>query len=137
VSTNTTTTTFPDTGVQVETDNSFGKPLSITDPLNRTTTYTYDTNQNMLTMTNPLGKTWTYTYDANGFQTSVRDPLNHTRSTAYNAFGGPTSITDALGNSTTVAYDVATFNPIHADDSIGQVMASTYDADLPPYSAHF
>lgn len=50
-------------------------PLSITDPLGRTTTYTYDSNKNLLTMTDPLNETWTYTYDSNGFQVSAKDPL--------------------------------------------------------------
>jgi RHS repeat-associated protein len=126
ISTNTTTTTFPDGGVRVETDASFGKPLSITDPMNRNTSYTYDSNQNMLTKSVPF-RTWTYTYDANGFQTSVKDPLNHIRSTVYNQFGEPTSITDGVGNVTTVTYD-SLFNPIHANDSLGQIMASTFDA---------
>jgi YD repeat-containing protein len=56
----------PDLGVVVQTNNRFGDPLSIADPLNRTTTFTYDGKQNVLTKTDPLGKTTTYTYDTNG-----------------------------------------------------------------------
>ena len=77
-----------------------------TDPLGRTTTFTYDNKQNLLTQTNPLGKTWTYTYDSNGFQTSVRDPLGNTSAKVYNQFGGVLSVTDAAQtNSVTTSYD--------------------------------
>lgn len=126
--TTTTTTTFPDTGVQVRTDNNFGNPLSILDPLKRLTTYTYDTHQNVLTRTDPLGKITRYTYDANGFQTSVEDPLLHTTTKVYNQFGGITSETDALNSNTvTIAYD-ANLNPVQWTDQLGQVQAATYDA---------
>jgi len=85
LSTNTTTTTNPDGGTVTRTDDSFGKPLSITEQVNtstsRTTTYQYDANENLSSMTDACGNgscpdttgtnhTYTYTYDANGFQTS-------------------------------------------------------------------
>src|SRR5262249_31413539 len=62
---NTVTTTFPDGGVEVRTNNAFGNPVSIKDPLNRITTVVYDSNQNVTSKTDPLGHITTYTYDAN------------------------------------------------------------------------
>lgn len=81
----TTTITYPDGGMIVRTDNSFGNPVSVKDQLNRVTTYTYDGNQNVLTRTDALGKTWTFTYDANGDVTSTRDPLGHGISKSWDA----------------------------------------------------
>ncbi len=76
LSTNTTTITNPDGGTVVRTDDSFGKPLSITEKVDattsRTTTYQYDAKENLLRMIDPLQNPATvYTYDANGFRTSV------------------------------------------------------------------
>lgn len=128
VTANTVTTTYPDGGIEVRTNNSFGNPVSIKDPLNRTTSYVYDANQNVTSMTDPLGHVTKYTYDANGFQTSVTDPLLHTTSKVYDQFGDVTSRTDALGNITNVGYD-AHFNPIQETDSIGTLLSGSYDAN--------
>src|SRR5439155_14623279 len=83
LSTNTTTITNPDTGTVTRTDDSFGKPLNITEKVDastsRTTTYQYDANENLIQMIRPCGTgscpdtattndKYTYTYDTNGFQ---------------------------------------------------------------------
>jgi RHS repeat-associated protein len=142
LTTNTTTTTNPldgqgNRGTVVRTDDSFGKPLSITEQVdattNRTTTHQYDANENLVSMTDPLHSPATiYTYDANGFQTSVQDPLGHTSHKTYNQFGGVTSATDAANtNTVTTTYD-ANFNPIQMTDLLNgpgtQVSTNTYDS---------
>jgi RHS repeat-associated protein len=145
VATNTTTTTNPDGGTVVQVNNSFGKPLSITESLTPTTTrltsYVYNPDQTLYSETNPLGKVTTYTYDANDFQTSVKDPLGNTSSTAYNQFGQPITSKDAVynhlptdpsGNMTTIGYDAA-FNLSVITDSVGQRLAiPQYDAQGNP-----
>jgi RHS repeat-associated protein len=120
LSTNTTTTTFPDGGVQTRTDDSFGKPLSITDPLNRTTTYRYDSNENLISMTDAMQPpaTTNYTYDANGFQTSIQLPGLPADSKTYNQFGGITSQTDAAITNTIITMYDANFNPISVTDKL-------------------
>jgi len=137
LSTNTTTITNPDGGTVVRTDDSFGKPLSITEKVDattsRTTTYQYDAKENLLRMIDPLQNPATvYTYDANGFQTSIQDPLVHTSHKTYNQFGGVTSATDAANtNTVSTSYD-ANFNPFQVTDLLNgpgsQVSSSTYDA---------
>ncbi|MBL8175745.1 MAG: hypothetical protein JNK48_13810 [Bryobacterales bacterium] len=57
----TTTTTNPDTGVEVVEQDGQGNVVRRVDALNRVTTYSYDANHNMLTETNALGKAWTST----------------------------------------------------------------------------
>lgn len=104
---------------------------SMTDPLGRTTTYTYDANNNLTqstrlsgtpsaqtgtftyesvdnqvaTATDPLGRTTTFDYDNQGNLVAVVDPLSQGTSFTYNAAGQPLSTTDALNDKGTFAYD--------------------------------
>jgi RHS repeat-associated protein len=131
IPTNTTTTTDPDGGAVVEIDDNMGKPLSITDPLNRTTHYTYDANENMLTMKDPLQNITTYTYDFNGNQTSVLDPLQHKSTKTYNQYAELLTATDAANTNTqTLTYD-ADGNVLQMTDLLNgsgsQVFSASYD----------
>ncbi len=142
LTTNTTTITNPtdgqgNRGTVARTDDSFGKPLSVTEQVDattfRTTTYQYDSKENLVSMVDPLqNPAWVYTYDANGFQTSVKDPLQHTSTKQYNQFGGVTSETDAAQTNTRITTYDAYFNPLQVTDSQNgpgtQVSTMTYDA---------
>jgi RHS repeat-associated protein len=128
LTTNATTTTNPDGGIVVQTIDGFGKPLVITDALNHTTTYTYDSKENLISQTDALGNVTSYTYDANGNQTSATDPVGNTSTKLYNQYSEITTSSDALQppNVTNFFYD-PNFNPNQATDSIGQLYAATYD----------
>ena len=133
VATNTTTTTNPDTGVVTETDDSFGKPLTIIDPLNNKTTFTYYSNETLHTKVDPLlNPATTYTYDPNGFLTSVTDPLNHQTTWVNNQFGEVTSTTDAAQQNTIITSYDSFFNPFKATDSLsgtfGPLYTRTFDS---------
>jgi RHS repeat-associated protein len=86
--------------------------LSVTDPLNRRTTYAYDANGNTTAVTSLAGTSEAVT---NSFSyeplynrvASITDPLNHTMSFGYDTKGNVTSITDALNHQTTLAYNTA------------------------------
>src|SRR5439155_19429106 len=116
-----------------ETDDSFGKPLSITDPLNRTTTYQYDSQENLISVIDAMqpSATTTYTYDTNGFQRSVQLQGLPPDSKTYNQFGGITSQTDAANSNTiTTTYD-ANLNPVQMTDLLnggGFLGSFTYDS---------
>jgi RHS repeat-associated protein len=132
VATNKTTTTNPDTGVITETDDNFGKPLTIIDPLNNTTTFTYNPHETLHTKVDPLNQAQNlatvYTYDANDFLQTLTDPLNHQTTWINNQFGEVTSTTDAAQqNTTTIGYDTF-FNPYTSSDSFGPLYARTYDS---------
>lgn len=77
---------------------------SKTDPLNNTTSYTYDSQGNMLTKTEPGIGTTTYTYDSKGNILTLKDPLNQTTTYTYNSYGQILTVTGAPGN-TTNTYD--------------------------------
>ena len=93
--------------------------LSSTDPLNRTTTYTYDASNRPLTVTAPEGNYVTHAYDARGNVTSTtatpksgsgQSTISTTASydaTCANAItcNKPNSTTDARGHTTDYTYD--------------------------------
>jgi RHS repeat-associated protein len=132
LNTNTTTITNPDGGTVTRQDDSFGKPLSITEQIDastsRTTTYHYDSKENLDLVTDPLGHQTQYTYDANGFETSVKLQGLPADAKTYNQFGGITSQTDAASTNTiTTAYD-SNFNPTQITDTLpGSPSVATYN----------
>jgi RHS repeat-associated protein len=72
---------------------------------------THDALGNLLTSTDELLHTTTYTYDSDGQVLSVSTPLDGstpvTTSYTYNSFGEPLTVTDPLGNVTTNTYDAS------------------------------
>jgi RHS repeat-associated protein len=120
-----TTTTYPDTGVAVQTFDDNGMLLSLVDQLGHKTSYEYDANRNQTKKTNALGEVTKYTYDAKGNQTSSTNvTLNETTTTAYNAFSEALAATDPVGNTRTSTYDD---NGVRTtlSDSLGSVAAFT------------
>jgi YD repeat-containing protein len=103
---------------------------SKTDPLSRTTTYTYDAVGNtksvtqlagtsspattsyqydpnfsqITSVTDPLGHTWTMSLDGNGNVQTITDPLGHQTTENHDTEGNLTSYADALGDTTHFAY---------------------------------
>jgi RHS repeat-associated protein len=147
LTTKTTTVTNPDNGTVATTYDGFGKPLTVVEQVNattsRTTTYQYDSKENLTSMVDACGNgtcgdmtgsnhTTVYTYDSNGYQTSVTDPLLHKSTKTYNQFGGVTSQTDAANTNTqTTTYDT-NFNPQQTVDLLNGantfVGSWTYDS---------
>ncbi len=72
-------------------------------------TNTPDAYSNTLSSTDDLGNTTSYTYDSNNNLASVSKPLNPTATAStsytYNSFGEVLTSTDPLGNTTTNTYD--------------------------------
>jgi RHS repeat-associated protein len=73
-----------------------------------TWTYAYDQNTfGTTTVTDPLNHTSTATYDAAGNKLTATDPANHQRSWTYNSLNNVTSATDAAGITSSYTYDAA------------------------------
>jgi RHS repeat-associated protein len=73
-----------------------------------TVQYQYDHYGNVLSKTDELGHITSYTYDSNQNLLSVSQQANSgyaTTSYTYNSFGEPLTVTDPLGNVTTNTYD--------------------------------
>ncbi len=113
--------------------NSFGEPLTVTDPLGHTTTNTYDAKGNLLTVTSPAPDANTpasvtqFTYDTKGELTQITDPLNRINTLTYTPAGLISTITDAQQNVTTYEYD-ARSNRTAVVDAMQNRTTFAYDA---------
>ncbi|MFC7891716.1 DUF6531 domain-containing protein [Streptomyces sp. NPDC057381] len=72
-----------------------------------TWTFGYDKVGNRKTVTDPLGKTTAFTWDADNRPLSVTDPLGHTRTVTYDKNGAVETTRDGLGHGMTLTYDDA------------------------------
>ncbi|MEL7079104.1 MAG: RHS repeat-associated core domain-containing protein [Cyanobacteria bacterium J06582_2] len=75
------------------------------DPLNQTSSFTYDKVSNLLSYTDELNRTTSYTYDDLNRTLSVTDPIDRTTTNTYDPIGNLLSVTDPLDLVTTFEYD--------------------------------
>jgi YD repeat-containing protein len=78
------------------------RPMAVTDPLGRTTSYTYDGAGDVLTTTDPAGAVITSSYNNDGeeISRSYSNSAMHAVTETYNRAGIRTSMTDGTGTST-------------------------------------
>jgi len=86
-------------------DSTSGLLLSKTNPMNHSTTYTYNAAGLVTSITNFLGQTTQYGYDSAGNLITSTDPAAHVTTRTYDAAGNVLSITDANGHTTQYTYD--------------------------------
>ena len=104
---------------------------SITDALNRHTTYARDSAGYITDITalagTPDAVTTHFTFEpVFKFLASVTDPLNHTVSCSYNANGNLTNITDPLSHQVSFLYNSAG-QVVSATDQLNHITQFTYD----------
>jgi RHS repeat-associated protein len=113
--------------------NSFGEPLTVTDPLGNVTTNTYDAHGNLKTVTTPKPNSNTaasvtqFGYNTLGQLTAITDPLNHVTTLTYTPAGLIQTITDFQNNVTTYGYD-SHGNRTSVLDALNHQTAFAYDA---------
>ncbi len=91
----------------------FGQISSVTDPLNHTSTFSYDGQGNLTAAADPLNPPTTFAYNTNGQLASVTDALGNAVQFGY--YGGDLStIIDPLGNISS-----------QFTDAVGRVVSST------------
>ena len=89
--------------------NTFGNLTKMTFPaLNISTSATYDNASRPISTTNELGRTSTFSYDNNDNLLSETDAAGYSTSYAYDSNDNMTEITNAKGGVTTMTYDNAT-----------------------------
>ncbi|MER0449588.1 polymorphic toxin type 28 domain-containing protein [Streptomyces sp. Edi4] len=116
------------------------KPLAVTDPLGRTTRYTYDDAGHLTRVTlpddatvqasynelglpveviEPGGARWLHTYDEHGNLLITTDPLGAETRHSYDASGHPVTVTDALGHTRGMRVNPAGL-PLSITDELGR-----------------
>jgi RHS repeat-associated protein len=99
---------------------------SMVDAKGYLTTFTYQDNL-PVSITDALDNTTTYTYTAEGLVETETDALGHTTTYAYDQYGQLISSTNDLGLSTTYGYDELG-RRITTTDPLGRVTWNEYDA---------
>ncbi|HVD02208.1 MAG TPA: LamG-like jellyroll fold domain-containing protein [Candidatus Dormibacteraeota bacterium] len=114
-----------------------GDLLTATDPENRVTTYTYNSDGDRVSSTDNAGDETTYAFDGVGRMTSSVSPLGNVTggnpsqyTTGYtaNAFGDVLTVTDPLSHVTTYAYD-PNRNRTSVTDANNHTTSSAFDYD--------
>ena len=77
----------------------------MTDALDRTTTYGYDADGNLITVTDPTDGTVTYSYTSENEVATIKDPTGGTVTYGYDLDGEETSVTDPNGFETTFSFN--------------------------------
>ncbi len=91
-----------------------------------TVSHTYNVVGNLASTTDPMGRTSHYTYDLLNRQTSVSTPFGQTIRT-YDAVGNVLTITTPTGAVTTMTYNVED-QPITIQNALNQTTSRLYDA---------
>lgn len=121
------TTKDPLNNVTTITYNSFGQPLTVTDPLGpgHTTTFAYDADGNLSTTTDPLGNSTQRAYDAISRLIALTDPRSLLTQFRYDELNRTTEIADARQGITRFGYD-PNGNLLSVADAKNQPTTYTY-----------
>jgi RHS repeat-associated protein len=114
---------------------SLNRLLSMTDPLNRTKTFTYNSTGNMLTAVDAAGFTTTYAYTTRGLTTSVTQPdpdgagplTAPVTGLAYDTLGRLITLTNPDASTQAFTYNAAD-QLLTQRDELGKLMTYAYDA---------
>ncbi len=109
--------------------------IGVTDKNGNDWNQSVDSLGRVTSVTTPLGKTTTYTYEGtNPHPSSVTTPLGHTKTIAFNATNHPTTVTLADGSVYKTSYDTKgnildVTNPLNK-----KTITTTYNANSQPLS---
>lgn len=129
-----TTVTDPLGRTTSATYDAHGNKLTATDAAGHQATAAYDATDNMVTSTDAAGVATTYTYNATGGRLTASKPLTGSAQSAVvtNAYGDAahpsdiTAVTDPNGNTSTFTFDIYG-NRTKAADALGRTTTTTYD----------
>ncbi|MBC8029832.1 MAG: Ig-like domain-containing protein [Pyrinomonadaceae bacterium] len=112
-------------------DQTFSKPVSVTDANNQTTFYHLDGRGNVTGITLPTGRVMTLDYAANGDLTGFLDQYGFASTLSYDGFGNATLISRQTSGAkkadTSYTYDLRS-RPTGASGTLTATMTNEYDA---------
>ncbi|HKC01752.1 MAG TPA: hypothetical protein VKC17_00430 [Sphingomicrobium sp.] len=106
--------------VVVTADTAVNRPSSVKDPLNRTTSYQYDSNKRLTRLSQPEGNYVQATYDGRGNVTQLRQVAK--------AGSGLADIVESAGYDATCSNQLTCNQPSNTTDAKGNVTDYTYDS---------
>ena len=109
-------------------DPATGNQTKETDPLGQSQTWTYDSHGNVLTATDKNGNTTTYQYDSSENLIKTTDPLGNVTSSTYDSVGNQLTRTDPDSHTTTYQYDGMN-RMVQETDALGHASQTTYDGE--------
>jgi RHS repeat-associated protein len=97
--------------------------LTITDPVGRSLTFTYDSSNRVTQVTDPIGRKVTYTYNSSGTLATVTDANGGVTKYGYDGSNNLSSITDARGvvteqNTYNESFDGRITQQVNADGGV-------------------
>jgi len=107
---------------------AFGNVANLSNPVNKSSQYTYDVMANPVLITDLRGNKWNKTYNAKGWTLTQTDPMGHSTGFAYDRAGNRIKIADALSNATTFSYNKNNWAISMTDPLIG-VTRYEYDQE--------
>jgi RHS repeat-associated protein len=112
-------------------DETFNKPVSVTDANNQTTFYGLDGRGNVTGITLPTGRVITMDYSAKGDLTRLVDQYGFARTLTYDGYGNPALISQQTSGVSKVdasyTYDLRS-RPISVSGTISATLTNEYDA---------
>ena len=101
------------------------------DPLGHTQSYTYDAANRLIAKTDELGRTTTFTYDSAGNLLTATDPASQTTTFVYDASNNLLQVTDPAKQVTKRTYDTSN-NLLTVTDALNRQTVWTYDTNSLP-----
>lgn len=124
----TTTITDPGGGETTTVTDAAGRVLTTTDPLNRTTTNTYNEKGQLTSVEDPAGAVTSYAYNAVGLLAADIDPYGRATVHFYDAWSNEVLTVNPEGNTTQRSYDPLG-RLMSVRDEAGRISRYEYDTD--------
>jgi RHS repeat-associated protein len=103
-----------------------GLVTTYTDRMAANWVYEYDGRHRLLSITDPLENVTRFTYNENGDRTRITDALGHSTAYQFDNEGNLIAVVDALQNVTTMTYD-SRHNLLSLRDALGNTSQFQYD----------
>lgn len=107
-------------------DTQWNVPLTVTDPMGNTTTFEYDNKGNLVAITDADNNETDLTRNQQGLITEISWPDESTIDIIYDQYGNVATVTDEVGNTSSYSYDIMG-NVLSRTDGQGNATNYTYD----------